>query len=258
MNLPELSANYIYSILIIFCRVGSILMFAPGIGETLIPTRIKLLFSLLFTIMVIPIVVSISGNITLPGSLIELGLNIAIEIVIGSFIGLFLKIIFSAVNTLGFTISNVMGLSAATLVDPSQDSQQGTLLGNFFTILSIVLIFAFGIDHDFIKGIITSYKIFRLGGSSEFYADYTQSIIKVVNDTWMLGIKMAASFIVVGLLINIGGGILSRLMPQLHIFFLIIPLQALIGFFLLSITISSIMIWFIEQYKYHINMLFGQ
>ena len=179
------------------------------------------------------------------------------QIVIGSFIGLFLRIIVSAVSILGFIISNTMGLSAATLIDPTQVSQQGTLVGNFFTILSIVLIFAFGIDHEVIRDIITSYKTFKLGSFSEFYADYTKSIIMAVNDTWALGVKMAASFIIIGLLINIGGGVLSRLMPQLHIFFLIIPLQALIGFFLLSITISSIIIWFIEQYKYYIDVLFG-
>ena len=256
MNLPELSISYVYAVLIIFCRVGTILMFIPGIGETLIPTRIKLLFSILLTIMLTPIL-SISDDMTLPNNPIQLGLNIATEIIIGLFIGLFLKIIISAVNTLGFIISNVMGLSAATLVDPSQVSQQGTLLGNFFVILSIVLIFAFGIDHDIIKGITASYKTFKIGGSTEFYTDYTKSIIMAANDAWILGVKMSISFIIIGLLINIGGGVLSRLMPQLHIFFLILPLQALIGFFMLSIMVSSIMIWFIEEYKHYINMLFG-
>ena len=257
MNLSEFSVNYLYSILIVFCRVGCIVMFVPGIGETLISVRIKLLFSILLTTIIAPIVTSVSGNIVLPNSAIELVLNVTTEIVIGSFIGLFLRIIVSAVSILGFIISNTIGLSAATLIDPTQVSQQGTLVGNFFTILSIVLIFAFGIDHEVIKGIITSYKTFKLGSFSEFYADYTKSITMAVNDTWALGVKMAASFIIIGLLINIGGGVLSRLMPQLHIFFLIIPLQALIGFFLLSITISSIMIWFIEQYKYYIDVLFS-
>ena len=256
MSLPALSTNYLYAILIIFCRVGTILMFIPGIGETLIPSRIKLLFSILLTIMLVPIVMAIS-DMTLPNSPIQMVLNIAMEIIIGSFIGLFLKIIVSAVNILGFIISNVMGLSAATLVDPSQDSQQGTLLGNFFTILTIVLIFAFEIDHDVIKGIIVSYKTFKIGNFGEFNTSYIKSIIMVVGDAWTLGVKMGISFIIIGFLINVGGGILSRLMPQLHIFFLIIPLQTLIGFFLLSIMISSIMIWFIEQYKYYINVLFS-
>ena len=232
-------------------------MFIPGIGETLIPTRIKLLFSILLTIMLTPILMPISDDMTLPNNPIQLGLNIATEIIIGLFISLFLKIIISAVNTLGFIISNVIGLSAATLVDPTQVSQQGTLLGNFFVILSIVLIFAFGIDHDIIRGITASYKTFKIGGFAELYTDYTKSIIMAVNDAWILGVKMAISFMIVGLLVNIGGGILSRLMPQLHIFFLILPLQALIGFFMLSIMVSSIMIWFIGQYKHYINMLFN-
>ena len=170
---------------------------------------------------------------------------------------MFLKILVSVVTIFGFIISNSMGLSAATLVDPSQASQQGTLLGNFFTILLIVLIFAVGIDHAIINGIASSYKTFPILSYAEYSADYTQTIVRIVNEVWILSVKMASSFIIISLLINIGGGILSKLMPQLHIFFLIIPLQSLIGFLFLSITISTLMLWFIEKYTYHINNLFG-
>ncbi len=183
-------------------------------------------------------------------------MNISGEIIIGLFIGLFLKIIVSVVNIFGFVISNSMGLSAATLVDPSQSSQQGTLLGNFFTILAIVLIFATGIDHIVINSLALSYKTFPIFSYAEFNSDYTQSIMKAVNEVWIISIKMASSFIIISLLINIGSGILSRLMPQLHIFFLIIPIQSLIRFLFLSITISTLMIWFIETYKNYINNLF--
>ena len=120
-----------------------------------------------------------------------------------------------------------------------------------------MLIFAVGIDHAIISGIASSYKTFPILSYAEYSADYTQTIVKIVNEVWVLSIKMASSFIIISLLINIGGGILSRLMPQLHIFFLIIPLQSLIGFLFLSITISTLMIWFIEKYTYHINSLFG-
>jgi flagellar biosynthetic protein FliR len=91
---------------------------------------------------------------------------------------------------------------------------------------------------------------------AEFNSDYTQSIIQIVNEVWIIIIKMASSFIIISLLINIGSSVLSRLMPQLHIFFLIIPIQSLIGFLFLSITISILMIWFIETYKSYINNLF--
>ncbi len=255
MNLSNFSVNFIYNFLIIFSRVGCVMMFTPGIGEHLINTRIRLLFAIILSSILLPIIFP-SKLIIIPDSSIQLFLNISGEIIIGLFIGLFLKIIVSVVNIFGFVISNSMGLSAATLVDPSQSSQQGTLLGNFFTILAIVLIFATGIDHIVIISLALSYKTFPIFSYAEFNSDYTQSIMKAVNEVWIISIKMASSFIIISLLINIGSGILSRLMPQLHIFFLIIPIQSLIGFLFLSITISTLMIWFIETYKNYINNLF--
>ena len=256
MNLSQYSVSFIYTFLIIFCRVGCVMMFAPGIGETLINIRIRLLFSLVLSLVLLPVTFA-TKLLPMPNNAIELFLNISSEIVVGVFIGLFLKILVSVVTIFGFIISNSMGLSAATLVDPSQASQQGTLLGNFFTILLIVLIFAVGIDHAIINGIASSYKTFPILSYAEYSADYTQTIVRIVNEVWILSVKMASSFIIISLLINIGGGILSKLMPQLHIFFLIIPLQSLIGFLFLSITISTLMLWFIEKYTYHINNLFG-
>ena len=189
------------------------MMFAPGIGETLINIRIRLLFSLVLSIVLLPVTFT-TNLLPIPKSSIELFLNLSSEIIVGIFIGLFLKIFVSVVTTFGFIISNSMGLSAAALVDPSQASQQGTLLGNFFTILVIVLIFAVGIDHAIISGIASSYKTFPILSYAEYSADYTQTIVKIVNEVWVLSIKMASSFIIISLLINIGGGILSRLMPQ--------------------------------------------
>ena len=230
-------------------------MFAPGIGETLINIRIRLLFSLVLSLVLLPVTFA-TKLLTTPNNAIELFLNISSEIVVGVFIGLFLKILLSVVTTFGFIISNSMGLSAATLIDPSQASQQATLLGNFFTILVIVLIFAVGIDHAIINGIASSYKTFPILSYAEYSEDYTQTIVRILNEVWILSVKMASAFII-SLLINIGGGILSKLMPELHIFFLIIPLQSLIVFLFLSITISTLMLWFIEKYTYYINNLFG-
>ena len=66
-------------------------MFAPGIGETLINIRIRLLFSLVLSIVLLPVTFT-TNLLPIPNSSIELFLNISSEIIVGIFIGLFLKI----------------------------------------------------------------------------------------------------------------------------------------------------------------------
>ncbi|MFQ3307366.1 MAG: flagellar biosynthetic protein FliR [Candidatus Midichloriaceae bacterium] len=256
MNLTEFSSNYVYSAFIIFCRVSCMILLTPGFGENNINSRIKITFSFLITLIILPIV-NINNQIIIPSEFLVLVLNVISELLLGIFFGLILRIILSSVNILGYVISNTIGLSAATLIDPTQDAQQGTIVGNFLTLLAIVLIFSFNLQHEVIQSIVLSYKNFKIGSFFEFYHDHTNTIVRVVNDSWNIAIKMSMAFIIIGLVINVVGGIISRIMPQIHVFFLIIPLQTMVGFLILAITVSSLMIWFIEHYKNYIDGVFG-
>ena len=48
-----------------------------------------------------------------------------------------------------------------------------------------------------------------------------------------------------GLLFNLGLGILSRLMPQMQVFFVGIPLSILLGFLILLLVIGAMMATFL-------------
>ena len=75
MNLSQYSVSFIYTFLIIFCRVGGVMMFAPGIGETLINIRIRLLFSLVLSLVLLPVTFA-TKLLPMPNNAIELFLNI--------------------------------------------------------------------------------------------------------------------------------------------------------------------------------------
>jgi flagellar biosynthetic protein FliR len=42
-------------------------------------------------------------------------------------------------------------------------------------------------------------------------------------------------------------------MPTLQVFFVIMPLQLLVGFGLMAVTVSASMIWFLEVYRNHLT-----
>ena len=53
--------------------------------------------------------------------------------------------------------------------------------------------------------------------------------------------QISAPFLVFGLLFNIGLGVLSRLMPQMQVFFVGLPLSILIGFLILALVLGTMM-----------------
>jgi flagellar biosynthetic protein FliR len=61
------------------------------------------------------------------------------------------------------------------------------------------------------------------------------------NMAFRIGIQLSAPFLVFGLVFNLGLGILSRLMPQMQVFFVGMPLSIMIGLVLLLLVIGAMM-----------------
>jgi flagellar biosynthetic protein FliR len=53
---------------------------------------------------------------------------------------------------------------------------------------------------------------------------------------------------VIGLVFYLGLGLLARLMPQVQVFFIAVPLQILLSFVVMLLTISASMMWFLDRF----------
>ena len=58
--------------------------------------------------------------------------------------------------------------------------------------------------------------------------------------------QLAAPFLLFGLLFNLKLGLLSRLMPQMRVFFVGMPLTILIGFLILIMVVGAMMMTFLD------------
>ena len=72
--------------------------------------------------------------------------------------------------------------------------------------------------------------------------------IRLASGSFALGLQLAAPFLVFGFAVNAGIGLLARLMPQLQVFFIAMPINILAGFFLMMLLIGSMMTLFLNFY----------
>ena len=161
------------------------------------------------------------------------------ELMIGAVLGLTARLAISALQVAGSVIAQQLGLGFVTAIDPTQN-QQGVLVGNFLTVLGITLIFATDMHHLVIAALNDSYNIFR-PGEMPLTGDVAQHITRVIATSFRIGVQLAAPFLVFGLLFNLGLGVLSRLMPQMQVFFIGLPLSILLGLLLLLLVIGAMM-----------------
>jgi len=65
----------------------------------------------------------------------------------------------------------------------------------------------------------------------------------------LIGVEISAPFIVVSLLVYIGMGVLTRLMPQIQVFLLALPLQIILSLITLSLMLSAGMMFWVARFE---------
>ncbi|NDG04494.1 MAG: flagellar biosynthetic protein FliR, partial [Alphaproteobacteria bacterium] len=102
-------------------------------------------------------------------------------------------------------------------------------------------------DHVLWRGVMGTYDVFQPAGPLMF-ADMQQSMIQTVARSFNLGVQLAAPFVVISVLIGLVMGIMAKLMPQLQIFTLALPVQILSGLLLFAVIFSGIMMLWLERF----------
>jgi flagellar biosynthetic protein FliR len=161
------------------------------------------------------------------------------EIIVGAILGLTARLAISALQVAGSVIAQQLGLGFVTAVDPTQ-GQQGIIVGNFLALLGITLIFATDLHLLVIRGLNESYTLFR-PGEMPVVGDMAQLVTSTIATAFKIGIQLSAPFLVFGLLFNLGLGVLSRLMPQMQVFFIGLPLSIILGLLLLLLVVGAMM-----------------
>ena len=136
-------------------------------------------------------------------------------------------------------VAQQLGLGFVTAVDPTQN-QQGCWSAISSRVLGITLIFATDLHHLVIAALNDSYTIFQ-PGELPLIGDCAQHVTHIIATAFRIGIQLSAPFLVFGLLFNLGLGVLSRLMPQMQVFFIGLPLSILLGLLLLLLVIGAMM-----------------
>ena len=236
--LPE----FVVLFMLVFARVGTMMMLLPGLGELSVPVRVRLTVALVLAAVLVPLHRdAYQLDLRSFGPLIAM---LGQELFVGAVLGLTARLMISALQVAGSVIAQQLGLGFVTAVDPTQ-GQQGVLVGNFLTVLGVTMIFAVDLHHLVIAALHESYTLFR-PGEVPLLGDVAALTTQTVGAAFRVGIQLSAPFLVLGLLFNLGLGILSRLMPQMQVFFVAVPLSILIGFLVLMLAVGAMMGVFLD------------
>ena len=234
----------VYAFLLVFARIGCAFMVMPGISDSTIPMNVRLYAALSFSFVLTPVLIKFLPAI--PTEPLAFGLLITKELLIGLFIGLMTQVMMNAINLVGVIVAHATSLSSAFTFNPQYASQSPVITG-FLSLLVVTLLFVTDLHHMLFEGFIGSYQSFPVSDAL-MPGDMADSYAQALGEALKLGLMLSAPFIIVAFGVFIAMGLVARLVPQIQVFVLSIPVQVITGLIVLMTSISAVMLYYLDEY----------
>ncbi|MEZ5937997.1 MAG: flagellar biosynthetic protein FliR [Hyphomonadaceae bacterium] len=225
---------------LVFARLGSVIMLAPGWGENATPARFRLAAGVLITAILAPALASKAPPMPpSTGGVIAL---VAMEVLTGIILGVGARLLFSAVQVAGAIMGLASGLGFAQQVDPLMN-QTSAIFSAFLSLMGVVLVMATGLHNVLIAGVASSYDLFPVGGFPPI-GDSVEFVTDTVATAFTLGLQIAAPVLIFSVVFNIGLGFASRLIPQVQMYLVAMPASVLLGTAVIALGLGGgLMVW---------------
>ncbi len=219
----------------IVSRLSGLFLFAPFFGGRLIPGAIKPLAVLALSFVTLPVVPDVIP-IQLPVYVIVL-MNV-MNFTFGLAAGMVASVLFYGLQFAGDTYGYQLGLAAASIFDPLTEVEN-VIMGQLIYYIGLFIFVAIKGPMYLLMAIQNSFQsipplMLTMDGS------FNLRFSEIMGKTLELGIQIGIPMIVFMLLVTFVLGIMSKLLPQLNVFVVGMPLKMLVG---MLILIGLLPVW---------------
>lgn len=257
MDLSLLSVNTIIAFLLVLFRIAGMIVSAPLFNMHNIPSQAKVGFAVTMALILFPLH---SGHLVVPKDLIQFSLMAVQETIIGILIGYTANLIFMALQIAGELISMQIGLSISNLLDPITGTQSA-VVGQFFFYLAALLFLSLNIHHALIIGVDRSFNWIPLG---HFFGEghltgalVADRFIRLTGDMFLMSLMIAAPLMGLMLTLEISLSFVAKVMPQMNIFVVGLPLKIGVGLIVMMISLPYVGNLLGDHYANLVKVLLG-
>lgn len=232
----ELIQQYYQNIpkfMLIFARLSAMLMAFPVLSSSLIPSQVRILFAVVLSFVLVSILPDPDLGLIQPLSLFLL---VGREILFGSLIGLGANILFESFSLAGGLIARQLGMAIANVMDPSSQQQQ-PVYSQFWFLVMVAFLFVTNAHHLLIVTLYDNFSLLPLGLGG-FPASAGESVVRTMSSALLYAVKLSLPAMIFLLLLDTAFAFLARVMPQMNVFFVTLPLKIGIGYLVMIISID--------------------
>lgn len=219
--------------LLAFTRLMAILVQVPVLGGRTIPMQVKVAFGIVLTALLWPWQPLPTDAPEL--SFVELGAGLGRELIVGLVAGFASTLTFGAVQIAGEQMGVSAGFAAERIINPTFESS-GSAVDQLFILTATLLFFILNGHHLVLLGIQQTFVALPL--NSGLPAPTVERLLRLVGQLVGAGILLALPVLGAALLADVTLGLLSRVAPQVQVFFLGVPLKVLMGLAVVMLALA--------------------
>lgn len=209
-------------------RIIGLFIIMPFFGGNFIPNNLKVMIILTLSWLILP---TISTTLSLDTNILFVVLLSLINFIIGFLVGAVVFVLFSGVQFMGEIFGLQLGFAVATLFDP-QTFEETNIIGQLIYVFAMYIFLTIKGPHLILVSIIKSFQTLPVDfikiKNFVFY-----DVIKLGGEVFKTGIEIGIPLIAFMVVVTFIIGILSRLMPQMNLFIIGLPLKVLVGILML-------------------------
>jgi flagellar biosynthetic protein FliR len=202
----------------------------PVLGGNNIPNQVRIGFGVLLALILFPLQTLPADAPTL--DLLGLLLSIAKEIVIGTLAGFAAVMTFAAIEIAAETMGVGSGFSSDRVFNPAMNNSSASF-NQLFIMLALLIFVLMDGHHTFIIAIQRTFEIIPIYGPIPM--EKIEDLGRLTSQLIISGVQMGLPLLAALTLADLTLGLLSRVAPQVQVYFLGLPLKVGIALYGLGI-----------------------
>lgn len=234
-----------FAFVLVLARVAGATVLLPGLGESSLPAIVRAGLALTVTLVLLPVIAPLVPPAPAPG--LQAAGMIAADLITGLWLGWLARLFALALPVAAEFIAYLLGIS--TVLQPSADlGPQTSALARLFELLAPLLILTSGLYALPLTALAGSYRLIPPGTLLPA-VDGTATAVNLVGSTFALALRLAAPFLLAGIVWQVAIGLLARLVPRVQVYFVAMPGQILSGLILLAALSAVILGAFLDAVR---------
>lgn len=216
-----------WRLVLVYARVQACVLILPGLGERLIPVRVRVSAAMAIS----PLLAGSVAPVATPEDGLAMVGQVAAAMVAGLASGGLLRLLALALDVATTAIAATASLSQIIGI---QNEASPHPIGNMLHLGGMAVLMALGLPVMLVQLMADSFVLWPATGLPRI-ENLAPVAIRVVADSFMLAMMLAAPFTLGGLLFQALSGVINRVMPALPVVFIGSPASILLALAALAV-----------------------